>query len=235
MTIQKWPEARKWYEIRPRGKFMVLGKIVHAKNYETARLIPTGSKEIDNLIIDISPGTMGKGDWCLISKEGNKQQPDIKINKKIIHPHDPDPKDRIAFAEACESICQQNEQHTKEGVNLKFNDFEKQAKEYQKVYINRRNKFKAEIMKLVATCLKECAIATNQEPMAYSFIYRAECKLKEAKALIKETLNPKSTNPNVAEKAIINAEQQIKITREKIKKGRSKEINTTKDKGLSIG
>lgn len=222
-----------WYEIRPRGEFMMDGRIVHAENHKMARLIPTGNEGIDNVVIQISAGKKSKGHWWLISAKGYQRKAFAVIGKEVVHPYDSAAKNRMAFAKICEAAFQCREKNP----SLEFSDFDNQAKKYKEECTKNRKEYIN--VELVGVCLKECLIAeaatiAGKRDEAADAIYYVRSKLKEAKILAKETRDPKATKPNTIEKAIAKIQKQIDTTTKKNREFRNKKTTPNKIQTLSL-
>lgn len=227
-------QNNKWYEIRPRGQFMIQGRVLLATSFENALLNPDIRSHSDNLIIQ-----SGTGDWCVSSWISTLKTRSITAvrasDNNSISPKDSDPRKLLAFAKVCEDICQIG------GVdsNIEFTNFEGQLKQYA----TEQKRFKEiEKKSIVAAteCVKECKIAeatiiAGETEKANNAIQIAEKKLIDAKSLTLSSHKLFDFTINSADKALKNAKKQFKKTNKKIEKLQKKAVSTNQDKELGIG
>lgn len=214
------------YEMRPRGEFMLLGKIVQAENQEMAMLDPKGGNKIDCLVLENDD----ENDWWLITADRGWFKPIVQMNRMVVQPYDPEPLSRLVIAKKCEAICQDNEKNP----SVKFTDFDHQLKKYEETkgameteYIEIREGNKKEAIKWAAACIKECALAetatiAGKGKKAGEAMNYARSVLEDALGYSADSRAPWDTKPNEAEKAAANAKKQYNKTMKKNRKIRKR-------------
>lgn len=213
------------YEIRPRGTFMSDGNLIYADNPKMAaqklneEQRKMNRKETDCIVIRGDPG-LDFAKWSLVSPDGHLLNSIAVMGKSSLHPYDLEPEERLAVAKACEAACQSRE----EKPSLEFDDFNKQAKKYErehKIFIKTNlgsaKHQEKQAIELSATCIKECTFAeaaiANENPRLAEMAMRfANQKLKVAGNAASYSHQKYDTTTNAADKAVAAAEAQIKKT-----------------------
>lgn len=237
----------KYYEIRPRGRHMMNGKMIQAVNAKEA-MLKNGNK-IGSMVIDPN----GR-DWWIVPTINHWVNIVVVAGKETIHPYDLSHKSRLALAKACEIECQRHDKIP----TMEYSNFENQtvlyAKEYDKdekiraenwAELIRNDKVKSEkleqlekkVINKTTECMKECTLAeiatiAGEPAKASAAMSLAESLCKEIKIYAEETHLIWATEPNTAEKAAYNAQIQFDKTSQKIKKFKTETITVNQAEGL---